>query len=140
MSKERRKNIWTKSITGSTLERERERATFYQKKGGMLFNQLDLLFYWRKEGVLSTLRDRSMNYKGYLIDKNGNKFFPDSYDSGWQTVNLTSEFKPYNNEEKYTPKYRKIGKIVEIFGQISPKATIEGSSDWHTIFTLPERI
>ena len=59
---------------------------------------------------------------------------------GWKKATLTSNFKPYNDNEKYRPTYRKYGKIVEISGVITPSKTLNGSSNGVTIFTLPERI
>ena len=119
-------------------ERERERAIFYQKrKEAILFNQFSL---WRKEGVLSTLRDRSMNYVGYFIDAEGNKYYPEQIDTGWIEANLSNNFKVYNNDSKFTPRFKKIaGKIVEVEGEVSPKQTIAGSTTIYEIFTLPER-
>ena len=59
-------------------------------------------------------------------------------DSGWQTASLTDNFKNYKDDPKYQPKFRKIGKTVEIQGVISPTTTIEGSDTTVPIFTLPE--
>lgn len=56
-------------------------------------------------------------------------------DSGWITPTLTSAFKAYS--EGTTPKYRKVGKLVEVRGAISCASTIEGGTTEHTIFTLP---
>ena len=79
-----------------------------------------------------------MNYKGYLIDKSGNKFFPDLYDSGWKIAELSSNFKPYDNNENNKVRYRRIGNMVQIKGIVSPKSTIEGSTAMKTIFNLPD--
>lgn len=58
-------------------------------------------------------------------------------DTGWQEVTLTSYFKPYNNNEEYTPVYRKVGKLVEVKGILSPSSA--QSAGWTaTMFTLPE--
>lgn len=62
--------------------------------------------------------------------KNGEVMF---YDSGWIYAELTSQFTVYNNDESSKPQYRKIGKVVEIIGVVTPtSSTSEG-----TIFTLP---
>lgn len=58
-------------------------------------------------------------------------------DSGWQTAVLTEDFKPYSNDNSNIPKYRKIGKIVQVWGIVSPSLTIQGGSETHTIFNLP---
>lgn len=59
-------------------------------------------------------------------------------DSGWKTATLSSNFKPYNNDSVNTPQYRKIGKMVEVRGIISPTKTIVGGSTTIPIFYLPE--
>lgn len=58
-------------------------------------------------------------------------------DTGWQTAVLTDDFKPYNNNNNNTPKYRKIGKVVQVWGIVSPSSTIEGGTETYTIFNLP---
>lgn len=60
-------------------------------------------------------------------------------DTGWINATLTSDFKAYNNNNSNQPCYRKIGKIVEICGVVSPTASIS-ANETKTIFTLPERI
>lgn len=58
-------------------------------------------------------------------------------DTGWQRVTLTSYFKPYNNNEEYTPVYRRVGKLVEVKGTLSPSSAQEAG--WTaTMFTLPD--
>ena len=79
-----------------------------------------------------------MNYRGYLVDEEGNKFYPKAYDSGWKTATLTNNFKPYDNDDDKIPQYRKSGNIVEIKGEVSPKETIKGSNDEYTIFTFSD--
>lgn len=56
-------------------------------------------------------------------------------DSGWENATLTSAFKNYGSDT--SPEYRKIGKVVEIRGQVSPNSAI-ASGGTATIFTLPE--
>lgn len=58
-------------------------------------------------------------------------------DTGWQTATLTEDFKVYENDNDYAPRYRKIGKLVEINGIVSPSATLKGSATVVPIFTLP---
>lgn len=58
-------------------------------------------------------------------------------DSGWKTASLTADFKPYQDNINYTPKYRKIGKVVHIVGVVKPAKTISATSNSVTIFTLP---
>lgn len=62
--------------------------------------------------------------------KNGEVMF---YDSGWIYAELTSQFTVYNNDESSKPQYRKIGKVVEIIGIVTPTS----STSEDTIFTLP---
>lgn len=59
-------------------------------------------------------------------------------DGEWINATLTGNFVNYQNNSSYAPKFRKIGKVVELGGQISPAQTIEGSATNYTIFTLPE--
>lgn len=61
---------------------------------------------------------------------------PTIHDSGWITATLDSKFISYN--ENTNPKYRKIGKLVELVGAVKAKSPIAGSSTRYTIFTLPE--
>lgn len=58
-------------------------------------------------------------------------------DTGWQTATLTDDFKPYSNNSSNMPRYRKIGKIVQVWGIVAPSLTIQGGSETHTIFNLP---
>lgn len=56
-------------------------------------------------------------------------------DSGWIEPTLSSNFRAY--EAANTPKYRKVGKVVEVRGIVTTSAAIGGSADLVTIFTLP---
>ena len=58
----------------------------------------------------------------YIGDKSSTEYLKDS---GWITVSLTKAFKPYNGTVGNAPRYRKIGKLVEINGVISPTETIK---------------
>ena len=65
------------------------------------------------------------------------KLFAKIEDTGWQTATLTDDFKPFNNNSSNMPRYRKIGKIVQVWGIVSPSLTIQGGTEMHTIFNLP---
>lgn len=61
-----------------------------------------------------------------------------SYDSGWKTVTLSSSLKNYNSDSANALKYRRVGKVVDIRGSVSPantSALADGESV--TAFTLP---
>lgn len=60
---------------------------------------------------------------------------PTIYDSGWKTATLGSSFITYNGNT--VPKYRKIGRLIELTGSVKPKSSIAGSATQHTILTLP---
>ncbi len=57
-------------------------------------------------------------------------------DTNWITPSINSQFTYYNTSADL-PKYRRIGKIVYIWGRITPTSAIAGSSTSYTIFTLP---
>ena len=81
-----------------------------------------------------------VEYHGILINQLREKVLnleDNTEDSGWQTASLTGDFKAYQDNSKYTPRYRKIGKVVEIEGVVSPTKTLTGSGTQVTIFTLP---
>lgn len=57
-------------------------------------------------------------------------------DSGWFNGGVLGDsFTVYNDNSQV--KYRKIGKQVQIMGTVKPRVDIAGSTDQHTIFTLP---
>lgn len=70
-----------------------------------------------------------------IIQQHGNNVFQE--DTGWIKATLSSSFIPYQSEQENTPIYRKIGKLVEIKGVVSPK-TAQDAGWGATIFTLPE--
>lgn len=70
----------------------------------------------------------SVNKNGWLV----------SADSNWHTATLSSAFKPYDNDSKLIPKYRKINNVVQVCGRVSPKSVLPGSVVSTTIFTLPK--
>lgn len=60
-------------------------------------------------------------------------------DTGWNYVTLSSAVVPYRSNEAYTPRYRKIGNLVQVIGILSPSSNTNniGSSAGVTIFTMP---
>ena len=56
-------------------------------------------------------------------------------DTGWQSFNLESDFLPYYTGQY--PKYRKVGKMVEIRGEIKLATAITGSATEYPICKLP---
>lgn len=70
------------------------------------------------------------NNKGYLVNKDSEKLFPDQYDSGWIYPTLENGWS--NRTTNASPaRYRKIGNVVYIAGSIT------GGTFNSTIFTLP---
>lgn len=61
-------------------------------------------------------------------------------DTGWQYVTLNSIVVPYDNNQGYMPRYRKIGNLVQVKGTLSPSSNTNsfGSSGGAEVFTLPE--
>ena len=57
-------------------------------------------------------------------------------DSGWTTASLKSTFTSYNNKSENLPRYRKVGKTVEIQGVITPNSDLIENTEY-TIFNLP---
>lgn len=93
--------------------------------------------------LVSIANGNAVTYAQF-IDHSGNTRYEitdNSYtnmdDSGWIGATLESTFKPYNNNTAYKPEYRKVGKIVEIRGVVSPMEAIESSNAGVTMFTLP---
>lgn len=56
-------------------------------------------------------------------------------DTGWQNLILSSYFELYQSGS--VCRYRKIGKVVQIVGEITPKNDIAGSTTLYTIATVP---
>ena len=94
-----------------------------------------------QDNIENAKAERSdVEYHGILINQLREKVLnleDNTEDSGWQTASLTGDFKAYQDNSKYTPRYRKIGKVVEISGVVSPTKTLSGSGTQVTIFTLP---
>lgn len=61
-------------------------------------------------------------------------------DTGWIDLSLGSDFTSYSDGQK--PRYRKIGKMVEIVGAVKPikDLTFSSASDNYSISTIPENI
>jgi hypothetical protein len=57
-------------------------------------------------------------------------------DSGWKLATLKDSFVVYDTSS-IEPRYRKIGKIVEIQGAVKPTSALVGSNDEVIIFNLP---
>ena len=76
-----------------------------------------------------------MEYRGYLIDKNGNKYYPEISDTGWIEANLINGAITPALASKGKVRYRKYGKLVQIIGSV--KGITESGTD---VFILPERI
>ena len=77
--------------------------------------------------MMSTIRNILSSIKEFSTKLN---------DTGWQTASLSGDFKAYSSA--YAPEYRKVGKLVEIRGEVSPTKTLDGGTTTSTIFTLPE--
>ena len=61
-----------------------------------------------------------------------------SYDSGWKTPSISSSLKNYDSNAVNALKYRRVGKIVDIRGAVSPANTSAlANGDSVTAFTLP---
>ena len=58
-------------------------------------------------------------------------------DSGWIQATLNDPFQAFDNQDSNIPEYRKVGKMVEIRGIVTPKETINADSKVN-IFWLPE--
>lgn len=60
-------------------------------------------------------------------------------DTGWNYVTLNSVVVPYDANEGYTPRYRKIGNLVQVKGTLSPSSNSNsfGSSGGAAVFTMP---
>lgn len=98
---------------------------------------------WVKQLWFRAGTNNSNDYNTYVRTKNASSGWSEwtdilsGHDSGWQKVTLTSDFKPYNNTASNTPQYRRVGKVVQVEGVVSPTSTIDGGTTQHTIFTLP---
>lgn len=77
---------------------------------------------------------------GSVVDFDGTEI-PENWvevdDTEWKTANLSSTFTSYSNKSENLPKYKKIGKTVEIRGVIAPNSDLASNTEY-TIFTLPQ--
>lgn len=61
------------------------------------------------------------------------------YDSGWKTPSISSSLSVYGSDSYNAIKYRKVGKVVDICGAVSPASTSTlANGDAVTVFTLPQ--
>ena len=61
------------------------------------------------------------------------------YDSGWKKPSISSSLSVYNSDSSNAIKYRKVGKIVDICGAVSPaNGSTIANGDAVTVFTLPQ--
>ena len=80
-----------------------------------------------QENAQDQLNDNFTKIEGYIDD------------TGWLPITLTSDFRPFLGNTSNSPKYRRIGKNVEIKGVIQPTSAISASSS-AIISVLPEEI
>lgn len=93
----------------------------------------------------------SLNFIKYYKDQNGNykleisaesdnlKLNGIDYDSGWKTPSISSSLSVYGSDSYNAIKYRKVGKVVDICGAVSPASTSTlANGDAVTVFTLPQ--
>lgn len=93
----------------------------------------------------------SLNFIKYYKDQNGNykleisaesdnlKLNGVDYDSGWKTPSISSSLFVYGSDSYNAIKYRKVGKVVDIRGAVSPASTSTlANGDAVTVFTLPQ--
>lgn len=74
-----------------------------------------------------------MNYRGYLVDSEGNKYYPEVADTGWIEPELMNGAITPALASKGKVRYRKYGKLVQIIGSV--KGIDKSGTD---IFILPE--
>lgn len=61
------------------------------------------------------------------------------YDSGWKTPSISSSLSIYGSDSYNAIKYRKVGKVVDICGAVSPASTSTlANGEAVTVFTLPQ--
>lgn len=78
------------------------------------------------------------NNKGYLINTNGDKIYPDSYDTGWIKVTQFYNGASHFNEAGNPVRYRKIGNEVFLAGLLKAGYGASGTTDRGLQFILPE--
>lgn len=93
----------------------------------------------------------SLNFIKYYKDQNGNykleisaesdnlKLNGVDYDSRWKTPSISSSLSVYGSDSYNAIKYRKVGKVVDICGAVSPASTSTlANGEAVTVFTLPQ--
>lgn len=75
--------------------------------------------------------------RAYHMKADGTWAWGDWY-GGWKTATLSSGFTNYYSSGSEAPIYRRVGNVVEIRGTVKPVDEIASSTDYTTIFTLPE--
>lgn len=95
----------------------------------------DILTARNVNSGFSTVDPNDVVSTSLIIDIKNNYLDPFCTDSGWQTLSLTSDFAAYDGTA--TPKYRKIGKVVEVRGAVKPTKTLSSSNTEIVIGTLP---
>lgn len=70
------------------------------------------------------------------IDKGIYQLNKNLEDTGWIYPTIAGDFEPY--AEAWKPRYRKIGKWVQVCGAVKPKKDVNMGQTQVTIFTLPE--
>ena len=102
---------------------------FFQIQGN------DILTARNVNNRFSTVDPNDVVGTSLIIDIKDNYLDPFCTDSGWQTLSLSSDFAAYDTTA--TPKYRRVGKIVEVRGAVKPTKTLTSSNTEITIGTLP---
>ena len=80
--------------------------------------------------------DATVYERFYYTSAWGDWIQHNSGDSGWQFPTLTSKFALYGSSADNDVKYRKIGKIVEVRGIVTPTADLAGNNDIVDMFTV----
>lgn len=97
---------------------------------------------WTKQIWYRAGTPNSNDYQTYVRTRTGDiwsnwKQYQMLEDTGWKTLALTSDFKVYGNVNDNVPRYRKVGKLVEIMGAVAPAKDFSAGEDY-VITTLPE--
>ena len=97
---------------------------------------------WTKQIWYRAGTPNSNDYQTYVRTRTGDiwsnwKQYQMVEDTGWKTLTLTSDFKAYGNVNDNVPRYRKVGKLVEIMGAVAPAKDFSAGEDY-VITTLPE--
>lgn len=96
-----------------------DEVTFLNDTKVIMCNGLDV-----KYGDL-TVQDGNLTVKGKPVASDE-----------WHDLEVGSDFKPYVTD--VLPRYKRCGDIVYLEGEVSPSASITGSTTQYTICTLPE--